>query len=66
MGVITISMDSESEKLLREMAKRKYGTRKDAISKTIVESLKSQENKKDEAINRLRAQLVKPKKGGKK
>ncbi|HRS42947.1 MAG TPA: hypothetical protein P5530_03710 [Candidatus Diapherotrites archaeon] len=48
------------------MAKRKYGTRKDAISKTIVESLKSQENKKDEAINRLRAQLVKPKKGGKK
>ena len=59
-------MDSESEKLLREMAKRKYGARKDAISKTIVESLKSQENKKDEAINRLRAQFVKPKKGGKK
>lgn len=58
MGVITISMDSESEKMLREMAKRKYGNRKDAISKTIVESLKSQENKKEEAANRLRAQLT--------
>lgn len=80
MGVITISMDSESEKMLREMAKRKYGYRKDAISKTIVESLKSQENKKEEAANRLRAQLIisntktrtksktakiKPKRGGK-
>lgn len=65
MGVITISMDSESEKLLREMAKAKYGDRKDAISKTIVESLKSQENKKEAAVNRLRTQWAKPKKRGK-
>lgn len=65
MGVITISMDSESEKLLREMAKAKYGDRKDAISKTIVDSLKSQENKKEAAANRLRTKWAKQKKGGK-
>lgn len=54
MGVITISMDNDSEKLLRNQAKTKYGDRKDAISKTIIDSLKTQENKREEAIVRLR------------
>lgn len=53
MGVITISMDNRSEKLLRDMAKAKYGNRKDAISKTIVEALQEKENKRLEAIQQL-------------
>jgi hypothetical protein len=69
MGVITISMDNKSEKLLRDMAKAKYGDRKDAISKTIVESIMDKENKRAEAIDRLRFHMfqnpIKVGKGGK-
>lgn len=66
VGVITISMDTESEKILREMAKAKYGNRKDAISKTIIDSLKSQVYSRNEAVNRLKkafSKNLKTKKG---
>lgn len=66
MGVITISMDDKSEKLLREMAKAKYGNRKDAISKTIVETLNQTDKRREEAIARLRYRMfVNPLKVGK-
>jgi hypothetical protein len=68
MGVITISMDDKSEKLLREMAKAKYGNRKDAISKTIVETITEKENKRLDAIKHLKYLMANPlkvRKGGK-
>ncbi len=69
MGVITISMDDKSEKLLRDMAKAKYGNRKDAISKTIVETLNQTDKRREEAIARLRYRMfvnpIKVGKGGK-
>jgi len=66
MGVITISMDSKSEKLLREMAKAKYGDKKDAISKTIVEAINQTDSRREEAIARLRHRMfVSPLKVGK-
>lgn len=66
MGVITISMDGKSEKLLREMAKAKYGNKKDAISKTIVEAINQTDSRREEAIARLRHRMfVSPLKVGK-
>lgn len=65
MGVITISMDDKSEKMLRDMAKAKYGDRKDAISKTIVETLNEKENKRLEAITHLKYLMANPLKVGK-
>lgn len=69
MGVITISMDDKSEKLLRDMAKAKYGYRKNAISKTIVETLNQTDKRREEAIARLRYRMfvnpIKVGKGGK-
>lgn len=65
MGVITISMDDKSEKLLREMAKAKYGNRKDAISKTIVETISEKENKRLEAMKQLKYFMSNPLKVGK-
>ena len=69
MGVITISMDDKSEKLLRDMAKSKYGDRKDAISKTIVETINQTDKRREEAIARLRHRMfvspIKIGKGGK-
>jgi hypothetical protein len=53
MGVITISLDNESEKLLRESAKLHYGERKDALSKTIIKGIKQLENSRDELKNNL-------------
>lgn len=58
MGVITISMDNNSEKMLRDMAKAKYGDKKDAISKTIIDALLQQENKVDIAAERLKKHLM--------
>jgi len=65
MGVITISMDDRSEKLLRDMAKAKYGNKKDAISKTIVETISEKENKRLEAIEHLKYMMTNPLKFGK-
>jgi len=65
MGVITISMDDKSEKLLRDMARAKYGDRKDAISKTIVESITEKESHRQAAIERLRYFMKNPAKVGK-
>jgi len=66
MGVITISMDDMSEKLLREMAKAKYGNKKDALSKTIVDAINQTDNRREEAIARLRHRMfVSPFKVGK-
>jgi len=48
MGVITISLSKDSEKLLRESAKLHYGNKKDAISKTIVKALNNLENSRDD------------------
>jgi hypothetical protein len=45
---MTISLDQESEKLLRESAKIHYGDRKDAISKTIIKALNNLENSRDD------------------
>jgi len=39
MGVITISLDKESERQLRDSAKMHFGTRKDALSKTIIKAI---------------------------
>jgi len=39
MGVITISLDKISEKMLRDAAKAHYGDRKDALSKTIIKAI---------------------------
>jgi hypothetical protein len=47
MGVITISIDDESEKLLRESAKLHFGERKDALSKTIIKALNNLKNSRD-------------------
>lgn len=58
MGVITISMDNNSEKMLRKMAKAKYGDKKDAISKTIIDALLQQENKVDIAAERLKKHMI--------
>ncbi|NCP72191.1 hypothetical protein GW835_02240 [archaeon] len=58
MGVITISLDNDSEKLLRDSAKIHYGNRKDAISKTIIKALNNLENSRDDLkknlINKLK------------
>lgn len=60
MGVITISMDNSSEKMLRELAKRKYGNKKNAISQTIIDSLNLHEQKKEDASSRLKKRLENP------
>ncbi|HOZ35986.1 MAG TPA: hypothetical protein PLK55_03315 [archaeon] len=39
MGTITISLDKKSENKLRDCATIMYGTRKDALSKTIVTAI---------------------------
>ena len=39
MGVITISLDKDSEKRLRDTAKVHYRDRKDALSKTIIKAI---------------------------
>jgi hypothetical protein len=57
MGVITISMDGQSEKMLRNMARAKYGGKKDALSKTIVNALMMQENKLEQATERLKKRM---------
>jgi hypothetical protein len=57
MGVITISMDGQSEKMLRNMARAKYGDKKDALSKTIVNALMMQENKLEQATERLKKRM---------
>ncbi|HOD89603.1 MAG TPA: hypothetical protein PKK56_00760 [archaeon] len=50
MGIITISMDKESENILRSTAKMMYGSRKDALSKTIVHSITKLRNERNEAV----------------
>lgn len=59
MGVITISLDKESEKLLRESAKMHYGERKDAISKTIIKALNNLENSRDDLKKNMVERLKK-------
>jgi len=39
MGTITISLDKKAENKLRDCANIMYGTRKDALSKTIVTAI---------------------------
>jgi hypothetical protein len=39
MGTITISLDKKSENKLRDCATIMYGTRKDALSKTIITAI---------------------------
>lgn len=59
MGVITISLDENSEKLLRESAKLHYGDRKDAISKTIIKALNNLENSRDDLKKNLIKKITK-------
>lgn len=69
MGVITISMDDKSEKMLRDSAKLLYGDKKDAISKTIVQAVNNLNNKREDTLARLRHRMyvnpIKVGKGGK-
>lgn len=60
MGVITISLDKDSEKLLRESAKMHFGERKDAISKTIIKALNNLENSRDDLKKNLLDRLKNP------
>jgi len=46
MGVITISLDKDSERMLRDSAKANYGDRKDALSKTIIKAISKLTNEK--------------------
>jgi hypothetical protein len=39
MGVITISLDKDSERMLRDAARAHFGDRKDALSKTIIKAI---------------------------
>ena len=45
MGVITISLEDRHEKRLREMAASRYGKKKGALSKMIIQALDSCEEK---------------------
>lgn len=47
MGVLTISLDDKNEILLRETAKFYYGSKKDALSKTIIKGIESLKNNRD-------------------
>ncbi len=60
MGVITISLDKESERLLRESAKMHYGNRKDALSKTIIKALNNLENSRDNLKKNMIERLKNP------
>lgn len=51
-------MSGQSEKILRDMAKAKYGDKKDALSKTIVDALIQQETKLEMAADRLKKRMV--------
>jgi|GEM_PF-1193393 len=69
MGVITISLDAKSEKLLRDSAKMLYGDRKDALSKTIVraitQSADAREMTKKQLVNLMVNNPIRMKKGAK-
>ena len=39
MGIITISLEDESERKLREIATKKYGKKKGYISKTLIDAI---------------------------
>jgi len=65
MGVITISLDNETEKKLREYASKHYGDRKDALSKTIIQAISSMEGRQLEDIEKLKANMSVQKKENK-
>lgn len=44
MGVITISLEKDYEKELRELALMKYGKKKGSISKTLIEAINYMSN----------------------
>ena len=51
MGVITISIEEEAEKKLRELAIMRYGKKKGCISKAIVDAISClSENLKDKTV----------------
>ncbi|MBI5393300.1 hypothetical protein HZA96_05515 [Candidatus Woesearchaeota archaeon] len=57
MGVITISLDHETEKKLRKLAREKYGDKKGAMSMVIKNSLELVENK-EEAIKKTSSERL--------
>ena len=48
MGVITISINDESEAMLRKIAKAKFSKKKGHLSMAITEAIKEWSSKKDE------------------
>ncbi len=58
MGVITISLDNDTEKKLRTYATMHYGTRKDALSKTIIQAMSRMEERQQEEIEKLKVNMT--------
>ena len=54
MGTITISMKDQDEKILRNMAFKRYGKTKGAISKVITEAITNLDEKEDEFLTLAR------------
>jgi len=60
MGVITISLNDQTEKELRKLAKAKYSMKKGAMAKVITEALeKWKKQKEDEIIIKESLELLK-------
>jgi hypothetical protein len=58
MGVNTISLDNETEKKLRKLAREKYGDKKGAMSMVIKNSLELVGENKEEAIKRTSSERL--------
>jgi len=58
MGVITISLDNDTEKKLRTYATMHYGDRKDALSKTIIQAMSRMEDRQQDEIEKLKVNMI--------
>ncbi len=59
MGVITISMDDEKERKLREYAKLKYGERKGALSTAITNAITKEIEENQKRVTEELMQIIK-------
>ncbi|MEK6970694.1 MAG: hypothetical protein AABW68_03280 [archaeon] len=55
MGTMTFSTDDTTEKLIRDLAKGKYGEKKGAIAATIKEGIQKLKEERDTQFYRRRA-----------
>jgi len=60
MGVLTVSLSNDTEIMLRKMAEENFGSRKDALSKTIEMALSKCKKDKEESIARLKYYMDNP------